>query len=192
MTFNELFNLSEVFTLEIWEETNQEDERRVLRHAEVIDAHRSNDGSCYDGMTVKVWGDTGTRTIPDPANITREQADQLAMRYHPDEPTIVSHDRYAERYSAMCDAICRILWPDKYGIEPGDGVRHTSDAARKLANVFMEAAGVAPGAVLPVVPVYRCPSCKGRVLYMQADDYYICMNDECDRRIVDSAEVIEA
>jgi hypothetical protein len=51
----------------------------------------------------------------------------------------MNEDQFAE----LCDALCRILWADRYGIEPygapNDGICHTSDEARRLALIVMDA-----------------------------------------------------
>jgi hypothetical protein len=56
----------------------------------------------------------------------------------------INSDTYADVYSNLCDAAVQLLWPEKYDTDPDDPMWHTSDAARRVANVLMAAAGYRP------------------------------------------------
>lgn len=45
-------------------------------------------------------------------------------------------------FSAMCDAASQLLFADTYNIDPDDEMFHTSNPARQVARVLMEAAGL--------------------------------------------------
>lgn len=51
----------------------------------------------------------------------------------------LSVDDYTEAYSRVCDALCRALWADRYGIAPDDPFMHTSSEARRVANAVFDA-----------------------------------------------------
>lgn len=49
-----------------------------------------------------------------------------------------------EAFSAVCDTLCRTLWPDQYGIDPDDDdgpYGHTNSEARRVAVAIFEALG---------------------------------------------------
>ncbi len=55
------------------------------------------------------------------------------------KPIRMTRDEFAAQYGLVCDALCRALWADMYGIEPDDGILHTSDEARRVALAVFEA-----------------------------------------------------
>jgi hypothetical protein len=80
--------------------------------------------------------------IRDPADrITPALADALARRYSGGLPPIAASD-YDERFTAVCDAVIQVLWPEKYGTGPADPDWHTSAPARAIASVMLAAAGL--------------------------------------------------
>jgi hypothetical protein len=56
----------------------------------------------------------------------------------------IDSDAYADVYSRFCDAAIQLLWPFQYGTGPDDPFQHTSNEARRVANVLMVAAGYRP------------------------------------------------
>ena len=46
----------------------------------------------------------------------------------------LNHHEFADFYSELCDVICR----HDLGLEEGDGLRHTSAYARKVALLIVE------------------------------------------------------
>lgn len=49
---------------------------------------------------------------------------------------------FAEAFSVACDAVCRSVFADRYGIRPDDGVRHTSTEARRITKAVFDAVGI--------------------------------------------------
>lgn len=60
------------------------------------------------------------------------------------EPIVLDPIDFADRYGRVCDALCRALWADRYGIAEDDGLLHTSDEARHCANAVFDALGIVP------------------------------------------------
>ena len=50
-----------------------------------------------------------------------------------------SDNESSERYGRVCDALCRTLWADRYGISKNDPFKHTSDEVRRVATAIFEA-----------------------------------------------------
>ncbi|MCI0563881.1 MAG: hypothetical protein MN733_35860 [Nitrososphaera sp.] len=50
----------------------------------------------------------------------------------------LSQEEHAEKFSDLCDAVCRIFFTEQYGINE-DELRHTSAPARAAAAAAMEA-----------------------------------------------------
>jgi hypothetical protein len=86
-----------------------------------------------------------TTLITDPADRLDDAAFDAALekRYSDAWPSIqLAVPDFADRYSGVCDLVCQLLWPEKYGTDPGDPDFHTSDPARAIARLFFTAAGL--------------------------------------------------
>ncbi|MFE3453666.1 hypothetical protein ACFXJ8_32530 [Nonomuraea sp. NPDC059194] len=82
--------------------------------------------------------------IPDPADrLTPDLLTALERRYANTVDHVVLADD-AQRYSNLCDLVCQLLWPEKYGTDPQDPLMHTSAPARSIAMAIMTAAGLTP------------------------------------------------
>jgi hypothetical protein len=58
-------------------------------------------------------------------------------------PITLNQDDYVEAYGLACDAIERGVWAEHDGgIDPDDGLLHTSDYARRVAMAVFDAVGV--------------------------------------------------
>lgn len=60
------------------------------------------------------------------------------------KPIVLDPDDLAERYARVCNALCRAMWADRYGIREDDGLMHTSDEARRVTNAVFEALLIVP------------------------------------------------
>lgn len=88
-----------------------------------------------------------TRQILDPAErLTPEFLAALRGRYVSDLRALPTPDTddFDERYGDLCDLVIQLLWPETYGVDPGDPLRHTSAPARAIASLIMDVAGIAP------------------------------------------------
>lgn len=84
--------------------------------------------------------------IPDPADLVANEADVQALfnRYAGTVPALrtIDNDDFAERFANVCDLVVQLLWADRYGTGPSDPHLHTSDPARRIAGLIMNAAGI--------------------------------------------------
>jgi hypothetical protein len=89
---------------------------------------------------------TDAPMIRDPAErITSALVTALARRYEGGLPPItVPSDDYAARFTAVCDAVVQVLWPERYHTDPADEEWHTSTPARAIAGIMLAAAGITP------------------------------------------------
>ena len=60
------------------------------------------------------------------------------------EPIPLDPQDLSIRFGRACDALCRALWADRYGIAENDGHLHTSDEARRVAKAVFDAIGIVP------------------------------------------------
>jgi hypothetical protein len=98
------------------------------------------------GVTI---GPSGTRvqiaTIPDPGGrLTPDYIDALLARYAGTIPALVLDrvDGVDQRLDAVADLVVQLLWPERYGTDPGDLRWHASPAARLIAALFFAAAAI--------------------------------------------------
>jgi hypothetical protein len=85
------------------------------------------------------------KPITDPAvRLNDEFVQALASRYAGSVPPLrsLSPDDVAERFGNLCDLVVQLLWPEQYGTGVDDPNRHTSEPARRIAALILEAAGV--------------------------------------------------
>lgn len=82
--------------------------------------------------------------IADPADRLNdpEFVAALEKRYGAQFDILLPVPDFAERYSSVCDLVCQLLWPEKYGTGPGDPISHTSDPARTIARLIFAAAAL--------------------------------------------------
>lgn len=86
--------------------------------------------------------------IPDPfGRLSDDFMAALHARYEGSViplPLGTSKQDSARRYSAICDVLTQLLYPEDFDTSPMDPRRHVSDAARLLAQVILDAAGIQP------------------------------------------------
>jgi hypothetical protein len=85
------------------------------------------------------------KPITDPAvRLNDEFVQALASRYAGSVPPLrsLSPDDFAVRYANLCDLVVQLLWPEQYGTGVDDPNRHTSEPARRITALILEAAGV--------------------------------------------------
>lgn len=92
-------------------------------------------------------GDRQPGKIVDPADRVAdpEFVSLMMTRYRNRPPVedgiVLTEDEYLNVYSNFCDVASHLLWPDRYDLTFDDDMSHTSEPARRVANILMEAAG---------------------------------------------------